>query len=352
MYTLSDTKTGIISFGIFKKYSVTKIKQQHECFLFIENLETDVLTLEISIGCTESNFLVRDSFFCTALNNSLNFKCFDLLSKLEVYNLSDHIVDLDSNKLDPDSEYYAAFSVSKSKFARLNILNGIIQDIDLIDLNDNIRLYLYKSYIIKLGAEEIVIANESNQRIWQHDVSELGSVKNHFIYGTQKGQVKDVLIYNNLVYVLNSNSLQGFDLETGKLNVELQSKLEWGFEGIKMFLYKNKILFVPKSAAGYYVYDIETNSLSDSIDLIIPDKLPPKTDFIATNFQLHGDKLWYVSNRAVRYAASVNPLTGQNIDCIHVTDTKGNVEAPQFYGNKIYIRDTEMNLFIYEDISK
>lgn len=347
MHKLIETKKKVNGFKIFDDYAITKLFEKDGFYLSVTDLKTDKQILKASVGSQESNFFITGNFLITALNNDTDLACYNLETGKLSYSHLNLRIDPTSFTIDNSTAACFAYDFVKETFYLMDLEKGNLNKMELPKLK-NFRFHaLYLKWIISVGVSEVVISRPELRTEHRINITETGAVKDHFLFGTQPGKIEDILLWKDSIFVLNGNSIQCFELSSGKLISEFKAESEWDFNMISLLLYKNKILFVPRQGTGYRIYDIENSTLSPLITLDPPEFLQPNLNFVCTDWKLYKDALWYVSNRAKRYIASIEPLTGKTSNAIPIKDAEGSISDPQFYKNRIFTTDTGSNLFIY-----
>lgn len=178
---------------------------------------------------------------------------------------------------------------------------------------------------------------------WQLDVSKTHATDD-VLFGKRSGEISTVIPYNEFLIVFAGTKMIKFQAEDGKLVDEV----EIGFTiSRNAIIYKNQLFYFGN--AGYRIFCPDNFEQKSKITLQKQFYDGKELGLNATGFTFYNDILWFASHEYVNYVAGVNPFTGELKELLIMPVSNGAaLDTPKFYKNKVFIRDSNSNLFVFE----
>jgi hypothetical protein len=192
--------------------------------------------------------------------------------------------------------------------------------------------------ISKLGhLGKIGVFTLDNQKIWEHNI-------NNILMSDKKGSIRAMKIYNDNVIIVSELGYTSFDIATGKINwategyadvIEVVGNI--GYVGTNHSLSKINLDTGMRSGYGW-----EYNGF--------PDFQFNGENYGAVGYGVvhHEGLLWYaVYSSGQSFIIAINPHDGFYEWILNIKEAN-KIDDLKFHNNRMYIRDVDNNLFVYE----
>lgn len=186
------------------------------------------------------------------------------------------------------------------------------------------------------------VFDKLNELLWAIDFSKTHSTKD-VIFGARSGQVAAVISYKEFLIVLVGTKMMKFLILTG----ELQSEVEIGHTiASRVEIFEDKLYNF--GSGGYRIFNPENFYLEKNIKFKEQFYGGEELGLQATGFTFNKGLLWYCSHRYGNYVAGIEPLTGEQKELLIIPNSTAALDSLHFYNGKVFIRDSDCNLFIFE----
>ena len=225
------------------------------------------------------------------------------------------------------------------------VLNHYTNDLELsIPVSKGSYLF-YNDNLIGVERSSVFLRNRNGIDVWTLDTREIGYFVDE-IFGRRPGKVAAVEVWNDKLIVLTGKKVLWLEMETGQLLWELETGQlnSW-------IILEDDIAYV-----NYLRINLQTRQIEESLYMkggILYKDTPTEKYTIRVEYfvkpTLHDDKLWAIANNSYgRYAVAIDKLTGEYV-WYYLLDTDGNLSAPKFHSNKMYVWDDTQKLHVFED---
>jgi hypothetical protein len=306
-------------------------------------LNYDLLLIDKLEQVTAYDFIVfEESIYITQPKNYNSYLLHFKNNKLNILEKLDYTFNIEG------------WNFNKKTFKNLHIASGYIDKIDYYILINLETGKLVKTMPIDLGfgfddfliSNDLVISANSdclglftldNEKIWTHNINDI-------LIQEKKGTIRAMKIYNGNVIIVSTLGYMSINIATGKIN--------WATKG-----YADVIEIVAN--VGY----VSTNHSLSKINLDTGEHTGygweynglPGFEFKGYNFKAIGygvvyyDSLLYyaVHDSGESFVIGINPHDGFYEWIIHIKEAH-KIDTLKFHNNRMYIRDNENNLFVYE----
>lgn len=216
---------------------------------------------------------------------------------------------------------------------------------------DNIEGYIHfttNNYIITSTNSHIYIYIKNDfSLLWQKDLGEITSYTDWD--GYHKGDVKNVYLFENKLIVVAGNSVLAMNIENG--NILWQIKYN-DFQPFTLHINAN---FAYLSKGVFYsVIDLEKGEKVLETKLVRPFDHDDRYQnanlaMVGSDMTFYDNSLYFSDKHKGRYyLAKLNPQTAQIEDYQFLDDVKSNLHPPKFHNDKMFLLDSNNNLFIYD----
>jgi hypothetical protein len=225
-----------------------------------------------------------------------------------------------------------------SYYVLINLETGKILKKKSSDLGFGVSIFLISDdLIISANGVSFGLFTLDNQKIWEHNI-------NNILISDKKGTIREMKIYNGNVIIVSELGYISIEIATGKIN--------WATKG-----YADVIEIV-----GNIGYVCTNHSLSKiNLDNGIhsgygweyngfPDFEYNGENYGAVGYGVvhHEGLLWYaVYSSGQSFIIAINPHDGYYEWILHI-EKAHKIDKLKFHKNRMYVRDAENNLFIYE----
>lgn len=309
-----------------------------------------------------------DNPYLALLDNNLNLK--EEIDEFSAYDFILHQNNIIATNKKASESYCLNIENSFSNIQKLDyvlhikgcgfkdtyICHGEIKDVEYFLHIDLITCKLIKKMPMNLGfgfvhvfvSENLIISKLGhfgkigvftldNQKIWEYNINDI-------LISEKKGEIREMKIYNNNIIIVSTLGYISIEIATGKI--------KWATKG-----YADVIEIVGN--IGY----VSTNHSLSKINLDngihsgygweyngLPDFEFRGHHFKAVGYGVlyHDGLLYYaVHDSGESFVIGINPHDGYYEWIIHIEDAH-KIDTLKFHENRMYIRDTENNLFVYE----
>lgn len=183
--------------------------------------------------------------------------------------------------------------------------------------------------------------------LWQKDLSEITSYTDWD--GKHQGNVKNVYLYENKLIVVAGNSVLAMNIETADILWQIKYN---DFQPFTLHI-NNHFAYLSKGVF-YSVIDLEKGEKVLETMLIRPFDHDPEYEkanlaMVGSDMTFYDNYLYFSDKHKGRYyLAKLNPHTAQIEEYQFLEEVKSNLAPPKFYDDKMFLLDSNNNLFIYE----
>lgn len=289
------------------------------------------------------DIIVHSSFLICVGRKTAYTKFFALPQLNEVYDIQHSLFNVDMDNALNENLYLGY--ISNMEGLRL---------FDLENQKDKQCPHDAKNYFGFLNSDVFLICINDNSTLlccdlqfkehWSLDVNDIGFFEDE-LFGRRPGKVAAVEVWNDKLIVLTGKKVLWLEMETGQLLWELDTEQlnNW-------IILEDDIAYV-----NYLRINLQTRHIEESLykNGGIPyidtptEKYTIRVEYFVKP-TLHDDKLWAIANNSYgRYAVAIDKLTGEYL-WHYLLDTDGNLTAPKFHSNKMYVWDDRQKLHVFE----
>ena len=301
--------------------------------LLIDKLEQvtayDFIVFDESIYITQPK--TYNSYLIHFKNNKLNIlEKLDFTFNIEGWNFKKktfknlHIASAYIDKID----YYVLINLETGKLVKTMPIDlGFGFDDFLI--SDNL--------IISANSDSLGLFTLNNEKIWTHNI-------NAILIQEKKGEIKELKIYNDNLIIGANSGIISISISTGVIN--------WATS-----TYARTIEIVDNmgyvcTSLSFFRINLDTGEM---YDYKRENARLPNFDFNGVTYWPSGHKvihheglLWYaVYSSGQSFIIAINPHDGYYEWILNVKDANM-IDDLKFHNNRMYIRDVNNNLFVYE----
>jgi hypothetical protein len=225
-----------------------------------------------------------------------------------------------------------------SYYVLINLETGKIFKKKSSDLGFGVSNFLISDdLIISANSDSLGLFTLDNEKIWTHNINDI-------LVSDKKGEIRAMKIYNDNVIIVSTLGYMSINIATGKIN--------WATKG-----YADVIEIVGN--VGY----VSTNHSLSKVNLNTGEHTGygwdynglPGFEFKGYNFKAigygvvyHDGLLYYaVHDSGESFIIGINPHDGIYEWILHIKEAH-QIDTLKFHNNRMYIRDNENNLFVYE----
>jgi hypothetical protein len=191
--------------------------------------------------------------------------------------------------------------------------------------------------IISANSDSLGLFTLDNEKIWTHNINDV-------LIQEKKGEIKELKIYNDNVIIVSELGYISINIATGKINwatdgyadvIEIVGNI--GYVGTNHSLSKINLDTGIRSGYGW-----EYNGFPDF------EYNGEKYSAVGYGVVHHEGLLWYaVYSSGQSFIIAINPHDGCYEWILNVKDANM-IDDLKFHNNRMYIRDVDNNLFVYE----
>lgn len=312
--------------------------------LEVENLSDGTILFSKTDSMFSGLYLYRNFLFFFAQKENKHLGI-DLDNKRTIFKADLNLLNLEIDDKNVQFPYYYGNSFPKG-FIKFDLSKGEI--VHIIDATVQKKKYiLFENFQISVEKQNGVIKLlKAEHLIWSKDFSETHA-SNDVFFGKRKGEVFDAMVWGEDILILTGTKLLHLSQGTG----QIISETEIGLRITAYFLvFQEKIFILGSDVVGYLIYDPVQKKISMNIKLEGFLENDKQFGLSASNWCINEEYLWFASNHYGGYIGAVEPFTGKRIECIIPESNLLPLSKPQFYNNKIFIKDTSGILSTYENI--
>ena len=315
-------------------------KENDEYFLQKMNSELNFLNKSIYGNVLTFNIFKDKIIYYTKSDETyIVTKEFQVIKKidLDLFNISSSFPNNSNNK------YYIG-NTEKNGFIIYDFENNKIHHTLFPErINRAAILINNSSYLLyQPGGTTIEKYNFPQELQWKTNISEIGASENWFD-GKLKGEIRNIYLHEDKVIVLARGGIVAYNIETGKIIWENRKTLSGAYliilENVGYF---NNGLFV-------HIINLDTgeilNSYTEFKNFIIngEDYYPSGSELV-----FYDNLFWSsVNSSGKAIIVSLNPETFKYVWWQEIKGAN-HIEKPVFYKNKMFIRDIENVLHVFE----
>jgi hypothetical protein len=303
--------------------------------LLIDKLEQvttyDFIVFEESIYITQPN--TYNSYLLHFKNNKLN-----ILEKLD---FTFNIEGWNFNKKTFKNLHIASAYIDKiDYYVLINLETGKLVKTMPIDLGFGFDDFLISdNLIISANSDSLGLFTLDNEKIWTHNINDV-------LIQEKKGTIRAMKIYNDNVIIVSELGYISINIATGKINwatdgyadvIEIVGNI--GYVGTNHSLSKINL-----DTGMRFGYGWEYNGFPDF------EYNGEKYGAVGYGVIYHEGLLWYaVYDSGQSFIIAINPHDGYYEWILNVKEAN-KIDNLKFHNNRMYIRDVDNNLFVYENI--
>lgn len=255
---------------------------------------------------------------------------------IEIFDIKNNFVLYKTVNEDEEKILYHIFDIDAKIFIKINI--GCPTPV----------LFISKSKLLCKTRNLLSVYEYDTEKIlWQKDLSEITSYTDWD--GKHQGNVKNVYLYENKLIVVSGNSVLAMNIETADILWQIK------YDDFQPFtLHINNHFAYLSKGVFYSVIDLEKGEKVLETMLIRPFDHDP--EYEKANLAMVGSDMTFYDNylyfsdkhKGEYYLAKLNPHTAKIEEYQFLEEVKSNLAPPKFYDNKMFLLDSNNNLFIYE----
>lgn len=207
-----------------------------------------------------------------------------------------------------------------------------------MELGFGIEEFLISSdKLISVNSNSLGLFTLDNQKIWEHNINDI-------LISDKKGTIREMKIYNGNVIIVSELGYISIEIATGKIN--------WATKG-----YADVIEIVENIGYVCTNHSLSKINLDNGIHSGygweyngLPDFEFRGHHFKAVGYGViyHDGLLYYaVYDSGESFVIGINPHDGYYEWILHI-EKAHKIDKLKFHKNRMYVRDTENNLFVYE----
>ncbi|CAM3168498.1 hypothetical protein [Flavobacterium frigoris] len=284
----------------------------------------DSVTYQNNIFITESNSY--DSYLLNLTDRKLN-----IIKKL------DYTLNIKGN--DFKNYYIASAYIGRIKyFILINLeTSKILKKMPMTLGFGFVDFLISDNLIISANSDSLGLFTLDNEKIWAHNINDI-------LIQEKKGKIKELKIYNNNLIIASNSGLISIAITTGRINwatstyartIEIVENRGYVCTSLSFFR-------INLDTGEMYDYDRENSRL-------------PNFDYNGVNYWPSGHRviyneglLWYaVYDSGQSFIIAINPQDGHYEWILNIKEANS-IDDLKFHKNRMYIRDVNNNLFVYE----
>ncbi|GIM53350.1 hypothetical protein CAPN004_23790 [Capnocytophaga cynodegmi] len=266
------------------------------------------------------------------------------LESLEMVYIFDNPITIFDENCDKNYYYH---NTKKMGFIKFDYLKGKVNKVFLENRYNGLHKLL-GDFLILYRDKIISIHSKTNfSLLWQKDLSDITSYE---YWGEfHQGNVKNVYLYENKLIVVAGNSVLAMNIETADILWQIKYN---DFQPFTLHI-NNHFAYLSKGTF-YSVIDLEKGEKVLETMLIRPFDHDPEYEkanlaMVGSDMTFYDNYLYFTDKHKGRYyLAKLNPHTAQIEEYQFLEEVKSNLAPPKFYDDKMFLLDSNNNLFIYE----